>query len=101
MFQLLDSVDEKICRDLRLSEYHSAADFQSTPKPDWKKANNWLEIIEDLKRIPPLKSHQPKLVQAEVKALNDLTEFESTGDINNPMVIRSIESKLPDDMKIE
>lgn len=33
--------------------------------------------------------------------MNDLTEIESTGDINNPMVIRSIESKLPDDMKID
>lgn len=66
MFQLLDSVDEKICRDLHLSEYHSAADiFRVLQNRIGNKLTIDLEIIEGLKRIPPLKSHQPKLVQAE------------------------------------
>lgn len=105
-FQLLDSVDEKIRRDLRLSEYHIAEDiFGVLQNKFGNKSTIALEIIEDLKRIPPIKSHQPRkvidLVQAVEKAVNDLTEIDITGDIKNPLVIRSIESKLPDDMKID
>ncbi len=103
-FQLLDSVDERICRDLRLSTYNSAEDiFRVLQNRYGNKTTIALEIIEDLERIPPLKSHQPRkvidLIQAVEKALNDLTELESTGAIKNPLVIRSIESKLPDNMK--
>lgn len=62
-----------------------------------------LEIIEDLERIPPVRSHQPRkvidLVQAVEKALNDLIKLESTVAIKNPLEIRSIESKLPDNVK--
>lgn len=64
-----------------------------------------MEIIEDLERIPPLKSYQPRkvidLIQTIEKALSDLTELESTGIIKNALVIRSLESKLPDKMKEE
>lgn len=103
-FQLLDSVDERICRDLRLSTYNSAEDmFRVLQNRYGNKPTIALEIIEDLERIPPLKSHQPRkvidLIQAVEKALNDLTELESSGAIKNPLVIRSIESKLPDNMK--
>lgn len=64
-----------------------------------------MEIFEDLERIPPLKSYQPRkvidLIQTIDKALRDLTELESTGIIKNALVIRSLESKLPDKMKEE
>ncbi|XP_067280641.1 uncharacterized protein [Pseudorasbora parva] len=103
-FQLLDSVDERICRDLRLSTYNSAEDmFRVLQNRYGNKPTIALEIIDDLERIPPLKSYQPRkvidLIQAVEKALNDLTELESIGAIRNPLVIRSIESKLPDNMK--
>lgn len=53
-----------------------------------------LEIFEDLKRIPPLMTNQPRKVndlnQVVEKALTDLIEIESS------LVIRSIESELPD-----
>lgn len=99
-------MDEKIRRDLRLSEYHIAEDiFGVLQNKFGNKSTIALEIIEDLKRIPPIKSHQPRkvidLVQAVEKAVNDLSEIDITGDIKNPLVIRSIESKLPDDMKID
>lgn len=62
-----------------------------------------IEIIEDLERIPPLKSDQPRkvfdLIQAIENTLNDFTELESTGTIKNSLVIRSIESKLPGKIK--
>jgi len=103
-FQLLDSVDERICRDLSLTTYNSAEDiFRVLQNRYGNKPMIALEIIEDLERIPPLKSHQPRkvidLIQAVEKALNDLTELESIGAIKNPLVIRSIESKLPDNLK--
>lgn len=101
-FQLLDSVDERICRDLRLSTYNSAEDiFRVLQNRYGNKPTIALEIIEYLEMIPP--SHQPRkvidLIQAVEKALNDLIKLESTGAIKNPLVIRSIESKLPDNMK--
>ncbi len=103
-FQLLDSVDERIYRDLHLSTHNTAEDiFRVLQNRYGNKPTIALEIIEDLERIPPLKSHQPRkvidLIRAVEKALNDLTELESTGAIKNPLVIRSIESKLPDNMK--
>ncbi|GAA6075586.1 uncharacterized protein LOC115149571 [Tachysurus ichikawai] len=39
------------------------------------------------------------MIQTIEKALDDLTELENTGAINNPLVIKSIESKLPDSIK--
>lgn len=103
-FQLLDSVEERICKDLSLSTYNSAEDiFRVLQNRYGNKQTIALEVIEDLERIPPLKSHQPRkvidLIQAVEKALNDLTELQSTGAIKNPLVIRSIESKLPDNIK--
>lgn len=101
-FQLLDSVDERISRDLRLSTYNSAEDIFTVLQ---NKSTIALEIIEDLERIPPLKSHQPRkiidLIQTVEKSLNDLFELESTGAIKNPLMIRSIESKLPNNVKKE
>lgn len=39
------------------------------------------------------------VLKAVEKALNDLIDLESTGAIKNPLVTRSIESKLPDNLK--
>lgn len=104
-FQLLDCMDARICGDLRLPKYHSAEVNFRVLQNKYGNKSIAFKIIEDLKRIPPLKSKQPRkvidLVQAVEKAVNDLTEIESTGDIKNPLVIRSIESKLPEDMKID
>ena len=62
-----------------------------------------LKIIEDLEKFPALRANQPRKVMDMIhtieKALIDLTELGNTGAIKNPLVIRSIESKLPDNMK--
>ncbi|KAI3365757.1 hypothetical protein L3Q82_000765 [Scortum barcoo] len=39
------------------------------------------------------------MIQSVEKALSDLTELGNTGAIKNPLVVKSIESKLPDSMK--
>ena len=52
--QLLDSVDEKISRDLRLSTYNTAEDmFRVVENRYGNKTTIALEIIEDLEKIPP------------------------------------------------
>lgn len=103
-FQLLDSVNEGIRRDLRLSTYKSAEDmFKVLENRFGNKTTIALEIIEDLEKIPPLQSSQPRkmidMIQSVEKALNDLTELGDIGAIKNPLVIRSIEGKLPDVIK--
>lgn len=55
-FQLLDSVDERICRDLRLSTYNGAEDMLRVLENRYgNKPTIALEIIEDLEKIPPFK----------------------------------------------
>ncbi|GAA6087259.1 uncharacterized protein LOC115149571 [Tachysurus ichikawai] len=102
--QLLDSVDERICRDLRLSTYNTAEDmFRVLENRYGNKSTIDLEIIEDLEKIPALRANQPRkvidMIQTIEKALDYLTELGNTGAINNPLVIKSIESKLPDSIK--
>lgn len=59
-----------------------------------------LEIIDELEEIPAVRGDHPRkvidLIQTVEKALSDLTELGNTSAIKNPLVIRSIESKLPD-----
>ncbi|KAL0197335.1 hypothetical protein M9458_005875, partial [Cirrhinus mrigala] len=102
--QLLDNIDDRMCRDLCLSTYNTAEDiFQVFENRYENKSTTALKIIEDLGKIPILRANQPRkvidLLQSMEKALDDLTELGNTGAINNPLVIKSIESKLPDNMK--
>ncbi|KAL1254331.1 hypothetical protein QQF64_016560 [Cirrhinus molitorella] len=93
-----------MCRDLHLSTYNTAEDmFRGLENRYGNKSTIALEIIEDLEKIPNLRANQPRkvidLIQSIEKALDDLTELGNMGAINNPLVIKSIESKLPDNMK--
>ncbi|XP_077457237.1 uncharacterized protein LOC144074602 [Stigmatopora argus] len=99
-FQLLESVDGRICRDLGLSTCQTAEDiFRMLENRFGNKATIALEIVGDLDKIPVLTSDQPRkvidMIQAIEKALNDLIELDYTEAIKNMLVIRSIESKLP------
>ncbi|XP_035812328.1 uncharacterized protein LOC118471497 [Amphiprion ocellaris] len=55
--------------------------------------------------MPAVKGHQPRkiveLIQAVEKALQDLSDLGETGAIKNPLVTKSIESKLPEHLKKE
>ncbi|XP_073732568.1 uncharacterized protein [Misgurnus anguillicaudatus] len=102
--QLLDSVEEKIVKDLRLSTYSTADDvFRVLSNRYGNKNAIALEIVEELEKIPPVKGNQPRkvvdLIQTVEKALADLTDLGSTGAIKNPMVVKSLESKLPEFVK--
>ncbi|KAJ8347172.1 hypothetical protein SKAU_G00285730 [Synaphobranchus kaupii] len=58
-----------------------------------------LQIVEELEKIPAVRGNQPRkvmdLIQAVEKALGDLTILGESRAINHPLMIRSIESKLP------
>ncbi|XP_038145790.1 uncharacterized protein LOC119786474 [Cyprinodon tularosa] len=105
-FQLIDSLDEKIIRDLRLVTYKTADDiFRVLENRFGCQSAIAIEIIEELQRLPPVKSHQPKkiveLIQTIEKALDDLNDLGDSGALKNPLVTKSIESKLPDGLKKE
>lgn len=62
-----------------------------------------LEIVEELQALPPVKSHQPRkivdMIQVVEKALYDLSGLGNTGALENPLVTKSLESKLPESLK--
>ena len=102
--QLLDSVDDKIGKDIRLSTYNTAEDmFRVIDNRYGNKSTIAIEILEELERIPPARGSQPRrvinLIQAVEKSLADLPELGNSGAIKNPLIIKSIESKLPDFVK--
>lgn len=102
--QLLDSIDERVVRDLRLSSYNTAEDiFRVLENRFGNRTSIAIEIVEELQRIPAIKGNQPRkiveLIQAVEKALTDLCDLGDTGAIKNPLVTKSIESKLPDSLK--
>jgi len=102
--QLLDSIDARIVKDLRLSSYNTAVEIFRVLQNRY--GNNYaitMEIVEELERIPVMRGNQPRkvieFVQTVEKALVDLTDLGDTEVIKNPLVIKSIESKLPEFMK--
>ena len=102
--QLLDSVEDKILKDLRLSTYNTAEEiFRVMQNRYGNKSAIAIEILEELEKIPHVRGNQPRreidLKQSVEKALADLTELGNSGAIKNPLVIKSIESKLPDFIK--
>ncbi|XP_061896161.1 uncharacterized protein LOC133645296 [Entelurus aequoreus] len=102
--QLLESVSDSIAKELRLSTYTTATDiFRVLENRYGNKSTITVEILEALDKMAQVKGNQPRkvidLIQAVEKALADLTELGNSGAIRNPLVIRSIESKLPDFIK--
>ena len=103
-FQLLDSLDEKVARDLRLSTYSSSDEiFRILENRFGNQATIALEIVEELQATPPVRSGQPRkvieLIQTVEKALYDLSELDNVDAMRNPMVTKSIEGKLPETLK--
>ncbi|XP_070403557.1 uncharacterized protein [Nothobranchius furzeri] len=104
--QLLSSIEDKIIRELRLTMYNTAEDiFRMLANRFGNETSIAIEIVEELQRLPAVKSHQPRkiveLIQTVEKALQDLNDLGNTGAIRNPLVTKSIESKLPEVLKKE
>ncbi len=103
---MLDSLDEKIVRKLRLTTYNTADDIFRVLKNRYGNVTAIaIEIVEDLQKIPAIRSHQLRkiveLIQEVEKALGDLSDLGNTGAIKNLLVTKSIEGKLPESLKKE
>ncbi|XP_061907769.1 uncharacterized protein LOC133652733 [Entelurus aequoreus] len=89
-FQLLDSLDEKVARELRLSTYSSADEiFRVLENRFGNQASIALEIIEELQAKPSARSGHPRkiveLIQTVEKALYDLNELDNADALKNPL----------------
>lgn len=79
----LNSMDERVSRDLHLSTYNTVEDiFRMLENIYGNKSAIALEIIEELEKIPVLRANQPRkvinLIQTVEKALANLTELGET-----------------------
>lgn len=89
-FQLLDSLEEKIMKESRLSTYNTAEDILRVLENRYgNRTAIAIEIVEDLQRMLPIRSSQPRkiveLIQAVEKALWDLSDLGDTGAIKKPL----------------
>ena len=103
---MLDSIGETLKSDLRLSRCRDAIDiFRELENRYGDKAQTAEEIVLELHSRPAVKNHQPRetleLILAVERAALDLTDLGCEDAIQNQLVIRSLESKLPDVMKRE
>ena len=104
--QLLDSLDDRIKKDFHLTTYNTADDILRVLENRYgNRTAIAIEIVEDLQKMSSVRSSQPRkiveLIQAVEKALWDLSDLGDTGAIKNPLVTKSIESKLPESLKKE
>lgn len=105
-FKLLNSIDKRTARELRLSTYPTADEiFKVLDKRFGNKTAIVIEIVKELQMLPPLKADDPKqiieLTELVEKALTDLGDIGETAAVKNPLLTKSIESKLPDVLKKE
>lgn len=57
---MLDSLEDKITRDLHLTSYNTADDiFRVLKNRFGNQTAIAIEIVEELQRIPPVRGHQP------------------------------------------
>ena len=103
---LLDSIDETVKGELRLLRCRDANDiFRELENHYGDKAQTAEEIVLELQSRPAVKNHQPRetleLILAVERAALDITDLGCVDALQNQLVIRSLESKLPDVMKRE
>lgn len=103
---LLDSIGESVKSELRLLRCRDANDiFRELENRYGDKAQTAEEIVLELQSRPAVKNHQPRetleLILAVERAALDLTDLGCSDAVQNQLVIRSLESKLPDVMKRE
>lgn len=87
-FQLLDSLEDRITRDMRLTSYQEADDiFRVLENRFGNHTAIAIEIVQEVQKMPAVKNHQPRkiveLIQTVEKALQDLCDLRDTGAIKN------------------
>ncbi|KAJ8367394.1 hypothetical protein AAFF_G00320210 [Aldrovandia affinis] len=105
-FQLLESIEETIVKDLRLASHNTAEDvFRVLENRFGNKNAITILIVAELQKISPVKEHQFRkvidLIRITEKALADLKDLDNEAAIKNPLVTGAIENKLPLTLKKE
>nr|XP_057947594.1 uncharacterized protein LOC131141648 [Doryrhamphus excisus] len=90
--QLIESIDEKIIKDLSLRSYSTDKDiFRALESKYGNKSAINLDLLKKLQDLPPVEGNDPRQISELLtnieKALIDLAE--------NSLTIRTVESKLP------
>ena len=104
LFHLLDSIVDAVKRELRLSHCRSADEVFRVLEDCYGDMSQIADdIVLELQELPAVRNNQPRealqLIQAVERALLDLIDLGCEDAIKNQLVIRSLESKLPDSMK--
>ena len=99
-FHLLDSVEAKVRKELRLDHCRSTTEiFRLLENRYGNKEVTARLIVKELEDIPAIKGNQPRqtieLVRAVERALCDLQDLDMVDVIKNRMTVNSIEQKLP------
>lgn len=105
-FHLLNSLDERVKKDLVLSNCASAAEvFRLLDNKYGNKAKIVLLITNEVQSLPPLKGNNPRrtieMIQAVERALCNLKLLGEEDAVKNRVVAQSLESKLPNSLKKE
>lgn len=104
LFHLLDSISDAVKRELRLSHCRTADEVFRVLEDCYGDMSQIADdIVLELQDLPAVHNNQPRealqLIQAVERALLDLIDLGCEDAIKNQLVIRSLESKLPDSMK--
>ena len=104
LFHLLDSIADAVKRELRLSHCRTAEEVFRVLEDCYGDMSQIADdIVLELQNLPAVRNNQPRealqLIQAVERALLDLIDLGCEDAIKNQLVIRSLESKLPDSMK--
>lgn len=102
-FHLLNSLHERVKKDIVLSSCGSADDVFRLL--DSKYGNKAKIVTNDVQSLPPIKGNNPRrtieLIQAVERALCNLQILGEEDVVKNRVVAQSIESKLPSSLKKE
>ena len=104
LFHLLDSVDKAVKNELRLDYCRNANDVFRALEDRYGDVSLIADdIVMELQEMQAVRGNNPRetlqLIQKVERALDDLTDIQCPGAINNPLVVRALEKKLPHDLQ--
>ena len=91
LYHLRDSISDAVTNELRLGYCYTAQDVFCLLDDRYGDVSRVTEdIVMELQELPAV-----HLIQEVERAVLDLTALRCAGAINNPLVVRTLESKLP------
>ena len=103
LYYLLESISDAVKDELRLEDFTGAGDvFRELEGRYGNVPQIVREIVTELQNFPAVRGNQPgemlKLMRAVEKAVHDLNDLQSVHVLQNPLVVDTLERKLPLDL---